>query len=99
MVVIVVVEMWLELNNKILLFPTSVLNILVVSRVVYVVTQVVRFTVQSLRVKTVDHISDQFTDQIARDVVMSSHTVVLYEIMPMVIHDVSRSYVSRDSIR
>ena len=31
----------------ILLFPTSVLNILVVSRVVYVVTQVVRFTVQS----------------------------------------------------
>ena len=37
---------------------------LVVSRVVYVVTKVVRFTVQSLRVKTVDHIPDQFTDQI-----------------------------------
>ena len=67
----------------------------------YVVTQVVRFTVQSLRVKTVDHIPDQFTDQIPdrSHVVMSSHTVVLYEIMPMVIHDVSRSYVSRDSIR
>ena len=48
----------------VLLFPTSVLNILVVSRVVYVVTQVVRFTVQYLRVKTVDHIPDQFTDQI-----------------------------------
>ena len=64
-------------------------------------TQVVRFTVQSLRVKTVDHIPDQFTDQIPdrSHVVMSSHTVVLYEIMSMVIHDVSRSYVSRDSIR
>ena len=50
----------IKLNNKILLFPTSVLNILVVSRVVYVVTQVVRFTVQSLLVKTVDHIPDQY---------------------------------------